>query len=442
MSKIADFLSSVKLTITLLVLLAATSVIGTIIPQGESFNLYVQLYGQGTARLLNRLYLTDMYRAPWCVFFLALLGTNLLVCSLKRFPKTWAMVTSLPAMTPRSFANMPFRMQNSIGHLPADYESRVERFLSQKLGKPQVARFENGFLFFAQKGRWTRLGVYVVHFSVLLLFGGAIVGVHFGFKGMVNIREGETVNEIFIQGKPDPLKLHFGLRCDRFTVKFYPNGAPEEFRSDLTFIKNGQEALRYPLRVNDPVTFDGITFYQSTYGTTIAGNVTFELAERETGKQHLVTGNVDQDFELPRGEGRFRIVDSQQNLMGFGPAVKIHLLGQLKEHNPFWILERHPEFDKRRQGTYVFRLMSYQEKYYTGLQANRDPGVWLVYSGFLFILLGLIVAFFMSHRILWVQVRKIGDTWQLVVAGLTNKNRAAYKQAFGAWCGQLKELQR
>jgi cytochrome c biogenesis protein len=442
MDKITNFLASVKLTITLLVLLAATSVIGTVIPQGESFDYYVQHYGQGPAGLLYGLHLTDMYGASWFVFFLALLLVNLLVCSLKRFPKTWAMVTSHPAMTPRSFANLPFRMQNSIAQLPADYENRIERFLSQKFGKPQLSRFEDGFLFFAQKGRWTRFGVYVVHFSVLLLFSGAIVGAYFGFKGGVNIREGETAHELLVQGRPDPLKLDFGVRCDRFTVKFYPSGAPEEFRSDLTFIKDDKEVLRHPLRVNDPVTFGGITFYQSTYGTTIAGKVTFELVERETGKQYAVTGEVDQDLKMPRGEGQFRIIDFRPNLMGLGPAVKVHLLGQVKERTPFWIFKDHPEFDQRREGVYVFKLISYQEKYYTGLQANRDPGVWLVYAGFFLILLGLLVTFFMSHRTLWVQARKMEDAWQLVVAGLTNKNRAAYKKAFEIWCGQIKELRR
>jgi len=442
MSKIADFLASVKLTIIMLVLLAATSIIGTIIPQGESLNFYVQVYGQGKARLLNGLYLTNMYGSPWFIFLLALLGTNLTVCSCKRFPKTWAMVKSSPAMTPRSFANMPFRMQNSVKDLPEDYESRIQKFLSRKLGKPQMSRFDHGFLFFAQKGRWTRFGVYVVHLSVLLLFIGAIVGAHFGFKGMVNIREGETVNEIFVRGKTDPLKLDFSLRCDRFTVKFYPSGAPEEFRSDLTFIQNGREALHYPLRVNDPATFGGITFYQSNYGATIAGNVTFELIERETGKKHVVTGNVDQDFNLPRGEGQFRIIDFKQNLMGLGPAVKIHLLGQVKGQTPFWLLKQHPQFDLRRQGMYVFRLTSYEEKYYTGLQTNYDPGVWIVYSGFVLMLLGLLVAFFMSHRTLWIQLRRIGDSWQMIVAGLTNKNRPGYKKMFEQWCGELKELQR
>ena len=46
MSKITDFLASVKLTIVILVLLAATSIIGTVIPQQESYQDYARYYGE------------------------------------------------------------------------------------------------------------------------------------------------------------------------------------------------------------------------------------------------------------------------------------------------------------------------------------------------------------------------------------------------------------
>ena len=65
-----------------------------------------------------------------------------------------------------------------------------------------VPELENGTLLFAQKGSWTRFGVYVVHTSILIILIGAIIGSArvansilknplYAFKGGVNIPESQ-----------------------------------------------------------------------------------------------------------------------------------------------------------------------------------------------------------------------------------------------------------
>ena len=42
---------------------------------------------------------------------------------------------------------------------------------------------------------------------------------------------------------------------------------------------------------------------------------------------------------------------------------------------------------------------------YTGLQVAKDPGVWIVWLGCTLMMAGyLYVAFFMSHRRIWVRI--------------------------------------
>ena len=72
------------------------------------------------------------------------------------------------------------------------------------------------------------------------------------------------------------------VRCDKFEVSFYDTGAPKEFRSDLAIIDKGREVLKDSIIVNDPLTYEGITFYQANYGNTLKG-AEIELTDRDSG---------------------------------------------------------------------------------------------------------------------------------------------------------------
>ena len=83
--KIWKFLSSVKLAVVLLIILAIVSVIGTIIAQNEAPEQYLQEYSQATVNLFEVLGFFDLYHTWWFVFLLFLLTANLTVCTLERF---------------------------------------------------------------------------------------------------------------------------------------------------------------------------------------------------------------------------------------------------------------------------------------------------------------------------------------------------------------------
>jgi cytochrome c biogenesis protein len=66
---------------------------------------------------------------------------------------------------------------------------------------------------------------------------------------------------------------------------------------------------------------------------------------------------------------------------------------------------------------------SAEKRYYTGLQVTRDPGVWVVYTGFILMILGCFVTFFMSHQRICVHVAAEGKKSRIMVAGTANKNK-------------------
>ena len=184
------------------------------------------------------------------------------------------------------------------------------------------------------------------------------------------------------------------------------------------------------LRVNEPVSYGGITFYQSSYGSTLSDTITLELTKKENGKKYTLTGSPQDDFQLPDGDGSFVVVDYRSDLMNFGPAVKVHLHGVKSDRDSFWVFNKQPPFVKRPDIPYEFQLTNVEEVYYTGLQANRDPGVWFVYIGFCLMVVGLVMSFFWSHRMLWVQKRKLNGTWRNNNGGFRKQESPGIQTAF------------
>ena len=74
------------------------------------------------------------------------------------------------------------------------------------------------------------------------------------------------------------------------------------------------------------------------------------------------------------------------------------------------------------------------ERPYTGLQVNKDPGVWVVWAGCFLICVGLYVAFFMPHQRFWF---RYADN-RLVIAGHTAKGAAGFRQPFDALVERLR----
>ncbi len=256
-----DFLASVKLALILLLALAVFSIIGTIVPQNQPEAFYHSYFGAFAATAL-KLGLNDTYHAPWFLFLLAMLAANLVICSIERLPLTLRLMRSDPAKE-LSKARKP----NIELDLPVDAASAVAK--AEKLLVPfgAVHKAADGgkTTLFAQKGAWSRLGVYVVHMSVLIIFIGAIIGLIVGFDGTMRIPQGKQADVVALESGGGH-KLPFSVRLDKFNIDYYDTGQVSEYRSKLTFVQDGKDVLTRDIIVNDPAGFGGIDFYQSFYG--------------------------------------------------------------------------------------------------------------------------------------------------------------------------------
>ena len=100
---------------------------------------------------------------------------------------------------------------------------------------------------------------------------------------------------------------------------------------------------------------------------------------------------------------------------------------------------RFPNFDKMRKDRICISVEEYQKKYYTGLQVTGDPGVWVVYAGFILMIAGCIITFFMSHQRICVEVAQKDKVCTVRVAGKANKNTFGMQQTITKITRQLTE---
>ena len=447
MGKIWNFLTSLKLVVILLLVLSALSIAGTVIEQNKPIQEYYRYYQPGTVALFMKLGLFDMYHSWWFVACLSLLALNITACTLDRYSGIMAGMRKKTLVLDEKLSKSLQNLTTIRYALPLEAVEKKALEVAGKgfSGKPLVTVAEEGVShYFYEKGKYSRLAFFVTHLSILIIFLGAMIGSFFGYKAYVNIFEGEAVARVQTRaGKMQP--LNFQVKCNTFHAEFYSSGAPMDYRSDLSVIQNGKEVVRKTIRVNDPLTFEGITFYQSSYGGQ-PDQVVIEVVNRDGTLKGTVMAPFGQKVGIPGMADEIGIADYQEHFhlpdgSEGGRAIDVHIFPEKGGEVEAWLPLDHPEYDKRRGGDYYLRARDLKLKKYTGLQVNKDPGEILVWLGSTLLVVGIMVAFFMSHKKLWISLRtdKKGRS-ELTIGGTANKNRDAFAREMEQLIQNLKEV--
>ena len=84
---LVGLLASLKFALTILVLIAAACVVGTLLPQGAQVAKYLAQHhdAQGRMRVFETLGLTHVFYASWFIGLLGLLSASLAVCTFRRY---------------------------------------------------------------------------------------------------------------------------------------------------------------------------------------------------------------------------------------------------------------------------------------------------------------------------------------------------------------------
>ncbi len=271
-------LSSMTLAITLLTVLALASAIGTVLLQNQSQSDYLQQFGPIWYWVFRSLGLFDMYHTWWFLSLLGFLMLSLSVCLSRNVPRFLKdMRRKKVPVSDSAIRHMQHKKTWSISKQPLDV---IMPMIERHFKAWTIRKEEHGDTLYirADKGHYHKWGYIFVHTAMLIILMGGWISVHYGFRGNMQVPVGGKEHEIsFLEGTQTGYKtMPFYVRCNDFSIDFYPNGMPKEFKSNLTIIDDGKEVLTSDIIVNEPLYYKGVRIYQASFGDG-GSNIHFKL---------------------------------------------------------------------------------------------------------------------------------------------------------------------
>ncbi|WP_228767097.1 MULTISPECIES: cytochrome c biogenesis protein ResB [Thiomicrorhabdus] len=304
-SQFWNFLGSMNLAVTLLVMLSIASVIGTVLQQNQTYQDYIIKFGPFWSQVFNSLGLFHVYGSAWFVIVLLFLLLSTSVCVTRNGPgflkdmKQFSENLSLNAIkhqpnqqTITSNLDIEAHKQNSIA------------LLKHHGYKTKLRQYEDGSLTVAaMKGSWNRLGYFFTHISIIIICVGALLDSNLllkyreltghlkpetrsvsldqvppeswlgsdnlSFRGTVNIPEGQKSDVLFLPYENGYLvqKLPFTIENKNFRIEYYDTGMPKSFESDLVLTAPDlDKPIEKTISVNHPLYYKNYAIYQSSFG--------------------------------------------------------------------------------------------------------------------------------------------------------------------------------
>src|SRR3954451_15374335 len=179
------FFCSLRLTLVNLLLLFLAMIAGTFVnPQNDSLANIERAFAGRTVLLWSyrTFELYDLFHSWWFTGLLLSLALNLIACSLERLPRIYYLVRY-----PETRFDRVVGLRLKVTGAPTDLSVDA---VAEELRKRRFLVRQSGADIFAEKGRYSRFGVWVVHLSLLLILGGGIFGRLTAFEGTVNVPQG------------------------------------------------------------------------------------------------------------------------------------------------------------------------------------------------------------------------------------------------------------
>ena len=400
------FLADLRFAIGILLVIALFSIIGTVIEQDQSIEIYKlnypltnRVFGFLSWDIILKFGFDHIYKTWWFISCIILFGVSLLSCTfLQQFP-------ALKVSRRCQFFRIPKQFQRL--KISAKLQTLKFHQLLFKIKKTEYSVFHQKNIIYAYKGLIGRIAPIIVHFSMILILLGTLIGSITGFKAQEIIPKTETfhIQNILNNGQ-FTLIPKISTRVNDFWITYNNKNTVVQFYSDISVLNvKGNELHQKTIFVNSPLEYKGISYYQTDWnllGLRLQSRnsqvLQYPLINLLNSKTKLWITWIPTDDTLKQG-----IILLIDNLQGYCSVYNEYgkFLGNL-------------EVNEILKDSLPIGLLDIVSS--TGLQIKTDPGIPLIYTGFFFLMISTLISY-ISYSQIWI----IKDRQKMYIGGNTTR---------------------
>ncbi|MEN8261253.1 MAG: cytochrome c biogenesis protein ResB, partial [Pseudomonadota bacterium] len=336
------FLGSMNLAITLLVAVAIAPVIGTVLQQNQPYGDYLLKFGPFWFEIFRALDLYHVYSSTWFLTVLGFLVLSTGVCVYRNTPRMLRDIRDYRENTQEaSLRRLKHHSEWTVEQPIAECVLRSRLLLARRGYRSRTKNHLNTQRIACIKGAGSRWGYIFTHAAIVIIcVGGLIDGNlplklrdmrgqiavethripatqvpaastlgpdNLAFRALMTIPEGDSANLAFITFRDGYLvqRLPFRIEAADFRIEHYQSGQPKSFESDLVIHDPAlDKPIRQTISVNHPLTYKGISIYQSSFGdggSTL--NLTVWPLAGRNAQSRTIQSVVDTESEIQTSRG-------------------------------------------------------------------------------------------------------------------------------------------
>lgn len=505
--KILGVLSSVRFGVILLCILTFLSIVGMVVIQQnvEGFDAYYASKTPAERYVYGLLGLFDVYYTWYYNGLLGLLSLNIVLASIDRFPAAWNYIRHPKLNATRGFLSRQQvseslevagpqdetseAIENALranGFSAATTSNETTTYGTDENGLKDFSRVEkrSSLVVFGERGKWNRLGAYIVHVFLLMLFLGHFVAHETGFDADIRLTPdsntgvqqdfgvAKSTNAIEMieinldQRRRYDVQLPFTITCTEIEQKLIdPNGSIDisntlDWRTQIKIEDPQYGVTIADVSLNKPYHYRGYRFFQASAITMgSASEMTLELRPenggdpirvpiKRNGTANLADGTLIEystftpDFVMKGGQPSTKSGDyvNPAVILDVTPAggekTKVYAFAnKLPDNAPI----------AAPKAGYRWQMVEYRKSPVAHvLSVKYDPysGAFIAwYVGGIGLMGALVYVFFFSHRRIWALIEDSGSgTTNVLIGGDTNRNHMAFQDKFSKFLATFEGL--
>ena len=404
--KIFKVLADLRFSIFILLIISFFSVLGTIIEQDQTLEVYKinypmtnPIFGFLSWDRIIQFGLDHVYKTWWFIILIILFGLSLTLCSF---------LQQLPLLKISRRCQF-FRTLNSFNKLKLSTYLNNFSFnqILCRIKKQNYSIFQQKNIIYSYKGLLGQLSPIVVHFSMILILFGTIVSSLFGFKAQEIVPKTDSfhIQNILNNGSFTIIPKNFA-RINDFWITYTKKKTILQFYSDLSILDSkGNEIRRKTISVNYPLINNGIYYYQTDWSLI---GLRFQFSKNEIMEYPLV------DIFQTQNKGWLTWISINSNIKNGIILLIENLEGYGSIYNDNGLFIGNLELNENGNFNESFSLLEIISS--TGLQIKTDPGIPVIYTGFFFLMVSTLMSY-ISYSQVWI----IEENQKVFIGGNTTR---------------------